>query len=142
MESEKKYVYLVIEREGTYEDYWEHIVKAFTDKDKAEKMAEEIDKIHEEMVKFPIDCDRYDFLAFEDDCLYTLDEEHPEFDENNNWSDEDLNRYLTLLHQEMMSRDDYPNVTLEQVKQVWKWQSDGMGYKEYHKTKVKEVELE
>ena len=148
-------IYAVISSQGSYDDYYEHIEKCFTNKDEAYKYAKEIDESHiyntpiPEEIMDEVDehfyddffdpnikkfCDEYN-IPNNDDILHRTNEQQKMFinyrDELDEHYDDWCKEYLLTHYDGKYTVDDY-NKYLEYIEHRWE---------DWHDCKIKELEL-
>lgn len=150
---DKTYVYIVYECEGSYDDYWEHAVKAFYSEEKANQYATLLDKEHDRNVKFPLsEYDEYDFISKIDEIEWEVSE-LPEFNDQmnpypysdqenyNKYNEECEKRFREKCYNEIIKQDEFKTLTFEDYMKYNYW-FDTYRYKDYKTSKVERVEIE
>ena len=148
----KTYVYIVYKCEGSYDDYWEHAVKAFYSEEKAKQLAKELDEKHEEIIKYPLeDYDHVEIIQELDGIqqhvseLPEFDEENPysydEYEKYNQWEEEYEKKFHKKYYEEIIKKDKYKNLSFDDFMKFIQWY-DYYQFKDYKACKIEKVEIE
>ncbi|MCH5167972.1 MAG: hypothetical protein J1F35_08850 [Erysipelotrichales bacterium] len=153
----KRVGYLVSYATGYYDDYKEHFVAVYDNKEDAEKRCKEIDKQNREPVKCKISDDDWEKIMFEYDDWFEKDKyegseiqkKYPNLKGRECYDYEgwEIDHNQSIKEQEMLYEDIvikyYPNMNREEARHEIEQRDlkTMMEYREYHDAWVDEIDL-